>query len=73
MKQRIVLPNSGFFRTHTAHSPEEILAAGGVTAFGNKSDKNNEKIIQALEKAAPAEPFSDEEWKELLRQMDDNK
>jgi hypothetical protein len=34
--------NSGSFKIHPTHSPEEVLAAGGTTAFSLKSNKNTE-------------------------------
>lgn len=49
------------FKTHTSHSPEEILASGGDTAFGRKTGKSSEKLINALKNAEPAEPFTSEE------------
>jgi hypothetical protein len=64
--------NSELFKTHQTHSIAEVLAAGGATAFGIKSGKNNETIIAALQKT-PAEPFTEEEWIELLRELDATK
>lgn len=61
------------FRTHQTHSPEEILAAGGATAFGKKSGKNNATLIKALEDSEPIEPFTQSEWEEIKRQLDADK
>jgi hypothetical protein len=61
--------NQGLFKTHTSHSPEEIFAAGGTTAFGLKMGKDNESLIKALQNAPPIEPFTDEEWADLMEQV----
>jgi hypothetical protein len=54
-----------------SYSVEEILAAGGATAFANKMGKNPENIEKALE-ALPDEGFlTDEDVKaalEILRE-----
>jgi len=68
MKQNISI-NSGLFKTHKSYSPEEILAAGGTTAFALKMGKDNESLIKALENSPPIEPFSDEEWADLMDQV----
>lgn len=68
MKQDIST-NKGLFKTHKSYSPEEILAAGGTTAFALKMGKTNEALIKALENAAPIEPFTDEEWADLMDQL----
>lgn len=57
------------FRTHKSYSPEEIFAAGGTTAFALKHGKTNEALIKALENAPPIEPFTDEEWADLMDQL----
>jgi hypothetical protein len=36
-----VSANEGLFKTHKSYTPEEILAAGGTTAFGRKTAKIN--------------------------------
>ena len=73
MKTIIKSSDSGLFRHHKAHSPEEILAAGGATAFGRKSEKNNKSIIKILEESPQAEPFDDKEWNDQLRQLNNSK
>ena len=65
--------HSVLFKSHESHSPEDILAAGGATAFGKKSEKNNESIISALTNVPAAEPFSDQEWEDLLVQLESDK
>lgn len=61
------------FRTHKSYSAEEILAAGGADAFGEKLGNNNERIVQALQDGPAVEPFTDEEWEDLLRQLEATK
>ena len=61
------------FRTHTAVTPEEVMAAGGTTAFGIKSGKSNETLIKALENSPKPEPFTEEEWADLMEYMANDK
>ena len=39
MEDKITSPETPLFRTRKTYSPEEILAAGGTTAFGLKIRK----------------------------------
>jgi hypothetical protein len=73
MKKHIESTKSNLFRSHKAYSPEEILAAGGATAFGRKSGKDNEKLVEILSLSPKAEPFTDEEWDDTLKQIRENK
>jgi len=73
MKPKNISGNENLFRQHRSYSPEEILAAGGTTAFGIKSGKTMDKLVKALEALPPAEPFTDEEWANLLEQMANDK
>ena len=52
MKEKISTPDR-FFKTHRSYSPEEILAAGGTTAFGRKREKENQESLKALENGIP--------------------
>ena len=72
MKINRTSTNSGLRKSHESHSVEDILAAGGATAFGRQSGKNNESIIHALQKTT-SEPFTSEEWNELLNELDATK
>jgi hypothetical protein len=65
--------NNGLFKTHRTYSPEEILAAGGTTTFNRKVAKNNQKLIKALEVSPDAEPFTKEEWSNIIDQLDKDK
>ncbi len=72
MKRNISI-NAGSFKVHTTHSPEEVLAAGGTTAFSLKSNKSSERLIKALQDSPTIEPFTDEEWHDLSKQMNKDK
>ena len=72
MKQYKVTHKS-ILKTNRSVSVDDILAAGGATAFGIKSGKNNQTIINALEKSQKPEPFTDEEWGNLLEQLANDK
>ncbi|MES2107226.1 MAG: hypothetical protein V4577_00665 [Bacteroidota bacterium] len=67
------LTSKSAFRTHKSVSPEEIIAAGGTTAFGIKSGKNNDTLKKALRNSPKPEPFTDEEWASLMEQMANDK
>lgn len=73
MKPTNITTNDGSFRTHKTYSPEEILSAGGATAFSRKSDKSNQKLIDSLKESPAVEPFSNEEWDNLSSQLDKDK
>jgi hypothetical protein len=57
------------FKTISTVSPEEILAAGGATAFGIKTGKNSEGLKKVLRDSPKPEPFTEEEWASLVEQM----
>ncbi|HEY5328077.1 MAG TPA: hypothetical protein VIJ27_13830 [Mucilaginibacter sp.] len=61
--------NQGLFKTHKSYTPEEILAAGGTTAFALKMGKDRDSLIKALENAPKPEPFTDEEWADLMADL----
>ena len=61
--------SESFWKTHKSFRPEEVLAAGGTTAFANKRKKETEAAIEALKNAPPIEPFSDEEWAKLMHEV----
>lgn len=65
--------NSSQFRDRKTFSPEEIWAAGGTTALGNKVGQSNKKIIDALKSSPEIEPFSEEEWESTLKQLKESK
>ena len=61
------------FETLNTVTPEEIIAAGGPTAFGLKTGKNNETLKKALKNSPSPEPFTEEEWASLMEQMANDK
>lgn len=73
MKTKFTFPTTSLFRAYKAASPEEKLAAGGASAFGRKSGKNNLQLIKKLKKAPKAESFTNKEWKQTLKQLSENK
>ena len=73
MKAKITSPAGGLFRTHQAFSPEQILSAGGATAFGRKSGKDNSKLVESLKNSPEAEPFTEDEWNATLKQLKEDK
>ncbi len=72
MKPKITEKKS-VWKTHKSYTVEEVFAAGGTTAFGLKMGKNNETLINALKNAPPIEPFTDEEWADLMEQVANDK
>jgi hypothetical protein len=69
MKKETSPRNATLFRTHNSYSVEEVLTAGGATAFGRKMSKSNESIVAALKDLPPIERFSDAEWDALMEQL----
>jgi hypothetical protein len=68
MKSKISATQN-LFGEHKSYSPDEIIAAGGAAAFGIKSGKNNDTLIKALENAPKPEPFTEEEWADLMADL----
>ena len=64
-----VSTNEDFFKTHKSYTPEEVLAAGGTTAFALKHGKTIEALKKAMAEAPPIEPFTEEEWTDLMDQL----
>jgi len=73
MKAKHPITNNEVFKTIATVSPEEILAAGGATAFGVKTGKNSETLKKALKNFPEPEPFTEEEWASLVEQMANDK
>ena len=61
------------FKTHRSYSVEEVFAAGGPTAFGRKKGQDNKALIEALKNAPPIDPFTDEEWEDLMAELQKDK
>jgi len=74
MKPNIQTNNEAYkFKTHKSYTVEEVLAAGGTTAFGIKTGKTAQNLIEALENAPEIDPFTDEEWEDLQKDMANDK
>lgn len=73
MKADISLRTAKLRTTSRSYTPEEVFAAGGALAFGRKSGKTNETLIRALENAPAIEPFTEEEWDDLMAQLERDK
>ncbi len=73
MKSTNIKSNDGSFRTHKTYYPEEILSAGGATAFSRKSDKSNQKLINTLKESPTVEPFTNEECDNLSSKLSKDK
>ncbi len=56
------------FKTHKAYSAEEVLAAGGTTAFAHKIGKTGKAFRESI-KNAPVADFTDEEWDIIQEQL----
>jgi hypothetical protein len=73
MKDQQIKTDEPIFKKRTSVSVEEIMAAGGPTIFGFKSGKTNDTMIRALENVPDAEPFTEEEFMDLMKQLQDTK
>ena len=69
MKDKTTINNTALFKEHKTYTPQEVLAAGGATAFGRKSGKDMHALIRNLQKAPVAEPFTNDEWEQTLLQL----
>jgi hypothetical protein len=61
--------NNDAFKNIKSYSVDEILAAGGPTAFAEKTGKTFENMLKVMADAPQPEPFTDEEWADLMEQM----
>jgi len=68
MKPQISKDES-LWKSHKSYTPQEVIAAGGTTAFARRREKETEAAIAALKNAPPIEPFSDEEWAKLMDEV----
>lgn len=72
MKKAVKEINQIQFRIHKSYSAEEILAAGGTTAFARKIGVSGKEQMEAIAKI-PAISFSDSEWNDLLEMLKKDK
>jgi hypothetical protein len=61
------------FANLKSYSVDEIMAAGGPTAFANKLGKNPENIIKRLEKLPKDAFLTDEEVEIALKMLKESK
>jgi hypothetical protein len=73
MKTKHSETSNEVFKSISTVSPEDILAAGGATAFGIKTGKNSESLKRSLRNSSKPEPFTEEEWTSLVEQMANDK
>jgi hypothetical protein len=73
MKDTLKTKSTYQFRTHKSYSAEEILAAGGTSAFARKMGVSGKKQMESLANH-PAEDFlTDEETETALKILRENK
>jgi hypothetical protein len=61
--------DENLWKSHKTYTPQEVIAAGGTTAFASKREKETKAAKEALKNAPPIEPFSDEEWAKLMDEV----
>jgi hypothetical protein len=61
------------FRTHKSYSVEEILAAGGTSAFARKIGVSGKKQMEALANIDAEDFLTDEEMEAALKILRDEK
>jgi hypothetical protein len=67
-------PQKYTFKTHESYSPEEIIAAGGTTAFAHKIGKTYQNMMDSIKNAPNFDvEFTDEEWDDLMEQLKNDK
>ena len=72
-KTEAVESNEGAFFKVKSYSINEIMAAGGPTAFANKLGKNPQNIIKRLEKLPKDAVLTDEEVETALKMLKESK
>jgi hypothetical protein len=60
------------FRPIKSYKPEEIIAAGGTTAFAEKMGKTGKQRMERIAKL-PKVTFTDDEWNEILEILKNDK
>ena len=73
VKSKPVEAERYIFKTYESYSPEEIWAAGGTTAFAYKMGKTAQAFRESIKFAPEIEPFTDEEWDDLMEQVKNDK
>ena len=73
MKDTLKIKPTYQFRTHKSYSVEEILAAGGMSAFAHKMGFSGKKQMEALANIDADDFLTDEEMEEALKILRENK
>ena len=73
MKDTLKTKEKYQFRTHKSYSVEEILAAGGTSAFARKMGLSGKKQMEAIAKIDADDFLTDEEMEEALKILRENK
>ncbi len=73
MKDSLKTKSTYQFRTHKSYSAEEILAAGGTSAFARKMGFSGKKQMEAIAKIDADDFLTDEEMEEALKILRENK
>lgn len=61
------------FSRHKAYSVDEILAAGGTTAFANKLGKHPERLLQKLKSLPPDAFLTEDEFALAMETLNQSK
>jgi hypothetical protein len=73
MKDTLKTKEKYQFRTHKSYSVEEILAAGGTSAFARKMGVSGKKQMEALANHPSEDFLTDEEMETALKILRENK
>lgn len=73
MKDTLKTKDTYQFRTHKSYSVEEILAAGGTSAFARKMGFSGKKQMEALANHPVEDFLTDEEMEAALKILRENK
>jgi hypothetical protein len=73
MKNNLKTKYTYQFRTHKTYSAEEILAAGGTSAFAHKTGLSGKKQMEALANHPVEDFLTDEEMEAALKILREEK
>jgi hypothetical protein len=68
MRKTLISNQEYQFKPLKAHTMDEILKAGGTTAFAHKMGKTAKSMSEALSKLPPVH-FTDDEWDKVLEDL----
>ena len=72
-KKSIKIQVKPLFSEFKSYSVEEIIAAGGTTAFANKLGKHPERLVEKLKNLPPDAFLTEEEVECALRMLKESK